>query len=191
MTPTTSGVKSRSRGGRSSRNAGAAPVPLQTAVQRLPQVVRALKAMAHPARLRTLAMLTSGELCVCQMTAVLDLATSTVSGHLADLRGAGLVNERKVGKWVHYRLSDNLGSTALIRDVLALLAADHQAGTDAAVVRRVRRIPVETLSGGGFNLAGATGRGQTCCPRGAPSRGTPAPRVSAPQREEKRHAVTR
>jgi DNA-binding transcriptional ArsR family regulator len=145
---------------------------------RLPHVVRALKAMAHPVRLRMLAMLTTGELCVCQMTAVLDLAASTVSGHLADLRAAGLVHERKEGKWVHYRLVDDPGMLGVIRSALTLLAADHQADVDAAAVRHVRRLPVETVSGGGFDLAAVTRRGQACCSPGASSArksGTRAP----------------
>ena len=73
--------------------------PLQSAIG-------VLKAMGHPVRLRILAMLRGGELCVCQMTALLDLATSTVSAHLADLKRAGLVTERKDGRWVFYRLTD-------------------------------------------------------------------------------------
>ena len=55
----------------------------------LSATVHALKALAHPGRLRILAMLRGGELCVCQMTAVLDLAASSVSAHLADLKRAG------------------------------------------------------------------------------------------------------
>jgi len=47
------------------------------------------KGLAHPARLRMLAMLAGGELCVCQMTAVLELAASTVSQHLAVLERGG------------------------------------------------------------------------------------------------------
>ena len=65
-----------------------------------------LKALAHPVRLRILAMLRGGELCLCQMTAVLDLAASTVSAHLGDLKRAGLVEERKDGRWVFHRLAD-------------------------------------------------------------------------------------
>jgi DNA-binding transcriptional ArsR family regulator len=149
--------------------------PTKAPVNRLPHVVRALKAMAHPARLRMLAMLTTGELCVCQMTAVLRLAASTVSGHLADLRAAGLVHERKEGKWVHYRLIDDPGMSAVIRSALTLLAADHQADTDAAAVRHIRRLPVETVSSGGFDLSPAKGCGKARRPTEAP----PARRTGA------------
>jgi DNA-binding transcriptional ArsR family regulator len=145
-------------------------------VQRLPHAVRALKAMAHPARLRMLAMLTTGELCVCQMTAVLDLAASTVSGHLADLRAAGLVTERKAGKWVHYQLAADPKIAGVIRNALALLTADTQAEMDARAVGRVRRIPVETLSRAGFDLCSATR------PRLARNRGNPPARSRSERR---------
>jgi DNA-binding transcriptional ArsR family regulator len=49
-------------------------------------------------------MLTSGELCVCQVTEVLQLAPSTVSKHMSILRQAGLVEARKEGRWIYYRL---------------------------------------------------------------------------------------
>lgn len=146
---------------------------------RLPHVVRALKAMAHPARLRMLAMLTTGELCVCQMTAVLDLAASTASGHLADLRAAGLVTERKDGKWVHYRLVEEPAIATMIRSALAPLAADHQTDLDAAAVRQVRRIPVETLTSDGFDRTSITGRGQTCCSASTHQRRSSGTRMSA------------
>jgi DNA-binding transcriptional ArsR family regulator len=141
--------------------------------------VRALKAMAHPARLRMLAMLTTGELCVCQMTAVLDLAASTVSGHLADLRSAGLVSERKAGKWVHYQLTDDRDIAAVVASSIALLATDHQTHADAVTVRRVRRIPAETLSSAGFHLVTDPGAGRkraqpSTVPRRSATRRVPA-----------------
>ena len=82
-------------------------------MQNLPELVRVHKALAHPVRLRILAMLRRGPLCVCQMTAVLQLAASTVSAHLSDLRRSDLVVERKDGKWVEYRLADAAPGAAL------------------------------------------------------------------------------
>ena len=179
VTSTTNGLNARSGVRLSPPRRGGATASFDAPVHRLPIVVRALKAMAHPARLRMLGMLTTGELCVCQMTAVLDFAASTVSGHLADLRAAGLVTERKDGKWVHYRLADDPKTMAVIHDVLALLATDHQADTDAAVVSQVRGIPVETVSHGGFDLAEAARRGQPRGRRGTPSRRTTTRRAPA------------
>ena len=57
-------------------------------------LVETAKGLAHPARLRLLAMLADGELCVCQMTAVLELAPSTVSQHLAILARGELSDYR-------------------------------------------------------------------------------------------------
>ena len=94
------------------------------------------KAISDPSRVRILKMLERGELCVCQMTDALGLAQSTVSKHLAQLRQAGLVSDRKQGLWVYYRLcSDSAGPDqrafmALLRDALnddPLIIADGQA----------------------------------------------------------------
>ena len=51
-------------------------------------------------------MLELRPLCVCEITAVLDLAVSTVSKHLSILREAGLIFDRKEGKWVNYYLNN-------------------------------------------------------------------------------------
>jgi len=72
----------------------------------LDDLVELAKGLAHPTRLRLLAMLAGGELCVCQMTAILELAPSTVSQHLSVLDRGRLVAERKEGKLVFYRLRD-------------------------------------------------------------------------------------
>jgi len=68
------------------------------------------KALADPTRLRLLALLQTGELCVCQLMAVLDLPQSTVSRHLAYLRNAGWVKGRREGVWMYYRMAP-AGST--------------------------------------------------------------------------------
>ena len=63
-----------------------------------------VKAIADENRLRILLLLSKGELCVCQIIAVIGLAPSTVSKHVAILHQAGLVESRKSGRWVYYRL---------------------------------------------------------------------------------------
>ena len=65
------------------------------------------KAMSEPPRLRILTLLTQRELCVCDLTAVLELPQSTISRHLARLKSVGLVLDRRQGLWVHYRLTIN------------------------------------------------------------------------------------
>jgi DNA-binding transcriptional ArsR family regulator len=116
-------------------------------------LVDAAKGLAHPARLRLLGMLASGELCVCQMTAILELAPSTVSEHLAVLARGGLVGERKEGKLVFYRLRSAGPVQSLIPPVLAALATDATAKNDARLVSRLRRVSVARLCAAELDLA--------------------------------------
>jgi DNA-binding transcriptional ArsR family regulator len=102
-----------------------------------------MRALGHPARLRIAAMLRNGELCVCQVTAVLDLAPSTVSAHLAKLRRAGCVTERKEGRWVFYSLSDE--GRATLAFLASDLEGDAKLAADAVVVGKLRAIGPEEL----------------------------------------------
>ncbi len=62
------------------------------------------KALADENRVRILMALTQRDLCVCQITGLLDLAPSTTSKHLSILRQAQLIDHSKQGKWVYYSL---------------------------------------------------------------------------------------
>lgn len=62
------------------------------------------RALADENRVRALLALRKGELCVCQITELFGLAPSTVSKHLSILYQAGLVEMRKEGRWIYYRL---------------------------------------------------------------------------------------
>ena len=64
------------------------------------------KAMADPCRLKILMLLREGELCVCEIMIGLDRPQSSTSHHLSILRDAGLIKERKDGRWSRYRLSE-------------------------------------------------------------------------------------
>lgn len=64
------------------------------------------KAASEPIRLRILAMLAHGELCVCHLHGALEAPQPTVSRHLGILRHAGLVRARRDGSWVHYSLTE-------------------------------------------------------------------------------------
>jgi ArsR family transcriptional regulator len=70
------------------------------------------KALSDETRLRILALLAGGELCVCDLMATLELPQSTVSRHLAYLRNTGLVEDRRQGVWMYGPLR---------RDLMALL----------------------------------------------------------------------
>ncbi len=82
-----------------------------------------LKALADETRLRALCALRGGELCVCQLIALLELAPSTVSKHLSVLRSARLVDSRKDGRWMYYRLSREFRTPATGK-LMALLFED-------------------------------------------------------------------
>lgn len=68
--------------------------------------LRVFGALADENRLRLVFALRRGELCVCQLIELMGLSPSTVSKHLSILRDAGLLDSRKEGRWVHYRLAD-------------------------------------------------------------------------------------
>lgn len=68
--------------------------------------LRMTKALADIQRVRILMMMGAGELCVCQVIEVLTLAPSTVSKHLSILTAAGLLDSRKAGRWMYYRLPE-------------------------------------------------------------------------------------
>lgn len=69
------------------------------------EFVAITKALADESRIRALMALRKGELCACQIIELLKLAPSTVSKHMAILKQAGLVESRKKGTWIYYRLS--------------------------------------------------------------------------------------
>lgn len=86
------------------------------------QTARLFKTLADETRLRILALLSRGELCVCDLMAALELPQSTVSRHLATLRNTGLVEDRRQGVWMYYRLAEAQGR--LIGRLLPLLQDD-------------------------------------------------------------------
>lgn len=117
------------------------------------QAVGVAKAIGHPARLRILAMLAQGSpLCVCQMTSVLEVATSTVSGHLNELRKSGLVIEEKVGKLVFYQLDKRNEVADVVRRMVALVAGDERVEQDRALIQKVREVPIQDLTRAGLKL---------------------------------------
>lgn len=80
-------------------------------------VANLFKALGDETRVRLIALLCHGELCVCHLITALDLPQSTVSRQLGILRNAGIVATRREGTWIYYRLSklDNSLCQAQIR----------------------------------------------------------------------------
>lgn len=83
-----------------------------------------MKALGDETRLRILALLAGGELCVCEIFAALGLPQSTVSRHLAILRRAGWVIDQRRGSWMYYHLvaEDDL-RTPVLKSLLPHLAS--------------------------------------------------------------------
>lgn len=71
-------------------------------------------ALSDATRLRLLNLMAEGEVCVCFFVEVLDQPQPTISRHLAYLRKAGLVADRREGKWIHYRITPPAGPTAAV-----------------------------------------------------------------------------
>lgn len=74
------------------------------------EIAQLYKALSEHMRLRMLMLLTCGELCVCDIMAVLEEPQSKVSRHLAYLKHSGLIQGKRVGTWMHYFIRDPLDS---------------------------------------------------------------------------------
>jgi ArsR family transcriptional regulator len=84
----------------------AAPLRLvDAAAARIDRTAALLGAIAHPKRLAIVAALARRELCVCELVDALGLPQPLVSHHLAALRGAGVVQDRRDAHWVYYSLA--------------------------------------------------------------------------------------
>ena len=91
-------------------------------------MIQVFKALTDETRLRILKLLEHGELCVCEIVAALDIVQPKVSFHLATLKDAGLVNDTKHGKWIHYRLNE---SDIFRRFLMISIAERAQGGRSA------------------------------------------------------------
>jgi ArsR family transcriptional regulator, arsenate/arsenite/antimonite-responsive transcriptional repressor len=82
------------------------------------------KCLAEDTRLKSLLLIAEQEeLCVCELTCALELSQPKVSRHLAELRKCGLLSDQRRGKWVYYRLNEDLALWA--RQVLTITAAEN------------------------------------------------------------------
>ena len=96
------------------------------------------KALGDPTRLRMLNLLQHGELCVCDIMAVLDLPQSTASRHLGYLRNAGWLSARRQNKWIYYRLAGDTVDPAVKRALLALLDRQGLEGDSRALAHHLK-----------------------------------------------------
>lgn len=96
-------------------------------------------ALADRTRLRLINLMALDEICVCFFVEVLGTNQPKISRHLAYLRRAGLVEARRDGKWMHYRLAEPQDERAarVYREVLAWLAEDAEMRHDRQSLRKV------------------------------------------------------
>lgn len=105
------------------------------------------KALADENRIRLLLALRGGELCACQLTELIQLAPSTVSKHLFLLKNAGLVQARKEGRWIYFKLAD-AGAPLAVREAIdwvkKSLGKSERARMDASALTKIlKQNPVE------------------------------------------------
>lgn len=115
----------------------------------MPAFLSVAKALADESRVRALLSVRDGELCLCQIVDVLELAPATVSKHMNVLYAAGLVERRKDGKWHFYRMAGANADPSIRRAldwVLAEAGRDPAMREDARRASAARRKDLEELS---------------------------------------------
>lgn len=107
-----------------------------------------VKALADENRIRAIMALSRRELCVCQITELLALAPSTVSKHMSILKQARLVDSRKNGRWIYYRLADDdvpAEATEALAWVGKALSSDPQTRKDEKRLKQILKAEPEEL----------------------------------------------
>ncbi len=123
----------------------------------MPSIVKILRVVADPNRLRILLLLKGEELSVAELQEILVMGQSTISTHLSQLKQAGLVEDRRAGKSSLYRLSPSDGSP--LEQILAEAKAEiPEATTDPAAMRRVLRKRQDKMRAFFDSVAGRLGK---------------------------------
>jgi ArsR family transcriptional regulator len=101
------------------------------------------KALADENRIRVLLALRGGELCACQITELFGLAPSTMSKHMSILYQAGLIESRKEGRWVYFRLADGEAPRTVrqaIDWVIKAAADEPRVQEDQGLLKKIARM---------------------------------------------------
>ena len=103
-------------------------------------ISRLFKALGDETRVRIIALLAHGELCVCHVEAALSLSQPNASRHLSILRAAEVVETRRQGNWIYYRLArqQDLARKAQLRSLVALFARREVLKSDVARLIKVK-----------------------------------------------------
>ncbi len=93
------------------------------------------KALSDETRLKILSLLSKSELCVCDIAETLQMTQPNISFHLSMLREAGLIKDKKDGRWIHYSLDDS----DLFKRFLLLGIFERTKNTSPAIIKKSRK----------------------------------------------------
>ena len=99
------------------------------------KLANTIKALSDETRLRVMKLLEEREICVCELMQVLDMSQPRISRHLSVLRNAGLVSDRREGKWVYYSLCNGTGND----EIKAILKTIAVLGNNNTAVKKDRK----------------------------------------------------
>jgi ArsR family transcriptional regulator, arsenate/arsenite/antimonite-responsive transcriptional repressor len=121
-------------------------------------MVRTFKALSDSTRVRIIKLLEHGELCVCDIGAALNMIQPKVSFHLGVLKNAGLLKDRKQGKWVHYSLDES----EMFKRFLLLSVTEKVSEKDVKADRQRLEAFLRNKTEGGNSLS-IGGKRTECC----------------------------
>lgn len=105
------------------------------------EVVAMARALADPTRVRIVAALRNGELCVCELVDALGISQSSLSSHLQICRQSGVLTTRKESRWIYYSLSTRYGSLIeRIFSELQTVGRDEQLRSDTMRLKKRLRM---------------------------------------------------
>jgi ArsR family transcriptional regulator len=111
-------------------------------------IERFFQALGDNTRLRLLNLMGDQEICVCYFVEILGQGQPKISRHLAYLRSTGIVEARRDGKWMHYRIvmPENLGAAQVLRQTLAWLKDDRAMQADRARLAKACCTPAKFVA---------------------------------------------
>jgi ubiquinone/menaquinone biosynthesis C-methylase UbiE len=127
----------------------------------MPSIIKTLKVVADPNRLRILLLLKAEELSVAELQEILAMGQSTISTHLSQLKQAELVEDRRTGKSNFYRLAmanDSRPDSVLLRLLAQAETEIPEAAPDQAAMRRVLRKRKDKMRAFFDSVAGRLGK---------------------------------
>jgi ArsR family transcriptional regulator len=111
-------------------------------------IERFFQALGDNTRLRLLNLMGDQEICVCYFVEILEQSQPKISRHLAYLRNAGIVEARRDGKWMHYRIvmPPNIGAAQVLRQTLSWLKEERSLQADRARLTKACSSPAKFSS---------------------------------------------